>query len=131
MFKENKGEVLHGILLIVLFSFSAFYIAEFEFVKQLSFSPLIVGIILGMLYANSLRVVFLQGCNFRCLYCANPDTIDACGGKPTPAEEILRMATDQKPFFGRRGGVTFSGGEPTFQATALVPLVRQCLTCEK
>ena len=40
-------------------------------------------------------VVFLQGCNFRCLYCANPDTIDACGGKPTPAEEILRMATDQ------------------------------------
>lgn len=55
MFKENKGEVLHGILLIVLFSFSAFYIAEFEFVKSLSFSPLIVGIILGMLYANSLR----------------------------------------------------------------------------
>ena len=55
MFKENKGEVLHGILLIVLFSFSAFYIAEFDFVKRLSFSPLIVGIILGMLYANSLR----------------------------------------------------------------------------
>ncbi|WP_304999069.1 YeiH family protein [Phocaeicola sartorii] len=55
MFKENKGEVMHGILLIVLFSFSAFYIADFEFVRQLSFSPLIVGIILGMLYANSLR----------------------------------------------------------------------------
>ena len=55
MFKENKSDVLHGILLIVLFSFSAFYIAEFEFVKSLSFSPLIVGIILGMLYANSLR----------------------------------------------------------------------------
>lgn len=55
MFKENKGEVLHGILLIVLFSFSAFYIADFDFVKRLSFSPLIVGIILGMLYANSLR----------------------------------------------------------------------------
>lgn len=55
MFKDNKGEVLHGILLIVLFSFSAFYIAEFDFVKKLSFSPLIVGIILGMLYANSLR----------------------------------------------------------------------------
>ncbi|MBQ8276870.1 MAG: YeiH family putative sulfate export transporter [Bacteroidaceae bacterium] len=55
MFKENKGDVLHGILLIVLFSFSAFYIADFDFVKRLSFSPLIVGIILGMLYANSLR----------------------------------------------------------------------------
>lgn len=55
MVKAHRGEVLHGILLIVLFSCSAFYIAEFEFVKRLSFSPLIVGIILGMLYANSLR----------------------------------------------------------------------------
>lgn len=34
------------------------------------------------------------------------------------------MAVDQKPFFGRRGGVTFSGGEPTFQAAELVPLVK-------
>lgn len=55
MFKENKGDVLHGILLIVLFSFSAFYIAEFQLMKSLSFSPLIIGIILGMIYANSLR----------------------------------------------------------------------------
>lgn len=55
MFKENRGEVLHGILLIVLFSFSAFYIAGFDFVVRLSLSPLIVGIVLGMLYANSLR----------------------------------------------------------------------------
>ena len=70
-------------------------------------------------------VVFLQGCNFRCLYCANPDTIETCGGTPTEASEILRMAVDQKPFYGRRGGVTFSGGEPTFQAAALVPLVRE------
>ncbi len=54
-FKENRPDVLHGILLIVLFSFSAFYIADFEFVRKLSLSPLIVGIILGMLYANSLR----------------------------------------------------------------------------
>ena len=69
-------------------------------------------------------VVFLQGCNFRCLYCANPDTIEAGGGTPTEASEILRMAIDQKPFYGRRGGVTFSGGEPTFQAAELVPLVR-------
>ena len=53
--KENRGNTLHGILLIALFSFAAFYIAEIPFVKQLSFSPLIVGIVLGMLYANSLR----------------------------------------------------------------------------
>ena len=33
-------------------------------------------------------VVFLQGCPFRCLYCANPDTIDAKGGTPTPPKEM-------------------------------------------
>lgn len=70
-------------------------------------------------------VVFLQGCNFKCLYCANPDTIDSHGGKPTEAEEIVRMAVSQKAFFGRRGGITFSGGEPTFQAKALIPLCRR------
>ena len=53
--KENRANTFHGILLIGLFSFAAFYIAEIPFVKGLSFSPLIVGIILGMLYANSLR----------------------------------------------------------------------------
>lgn len=80
---------------------------------------------LGTFDGPGLRlVVFLQGCNFRCLYCANPDTIQAGGGRATPAAEILRMAVDQKPFFGRRGGVTFSGGEPTFQAAELIPLVR-------
>lgn len=53
--KGNRANTLHGILLIALFSFAAFYIAGFSFVKELSLSPLIIGIILGMLYANSLR----------------------------------------------------------------------------
>ena len=47
--------MLHGILLITLFSCAAFYIGDMAFVKSLSLSPMIVGIILGMLYANSLR----------------------------------------------------------------------------
>ncbi len=70
-------------------------------------------------------VVFLQGCPFRCLYCANPDTIDAKGGTPTPPEEILQMAISQKAFFGKKGGITFSGGEPTLQAEALIPLFKE------
>ena len=70
-------------------------------------------------------VVFLQGCPFRCLYCANPDTISFDGGTPTEYDHILKMAINQKPFFGKRGGVTFSGGEPTAQAKELVPLVKQ------
>ena len=58
-------------------------------------------------------VVFLQGCNFRCLYCANPDTIDTKGeSTETTIDEIVRMAVSQKAFFGKKGGVTFSGGDP-------------------
>lgn len=70
-------------------------------------------------------VVFLQGCRFRCLYCANPDTIALKGGTPTPPEEILKMAISQKPFFGKKGGITFSGGEPTLQAETLLPLFEE------
>ena len=69
-------------------------------------------------------VVFLQGCPFRCLYCANPDTIAFDGGTPTEPEHIINMAVNQKPFFGKRGGVTFSGGEPTAQAKDLIPVVK-------
>lgn len=47
--------MLHGVLLMTLFSCAAFYIGDMDFVKRLSFSPMIVGIVLGMLYANSLR----------------------------------------------------------------------------
>ena len=66
-------------------------------------------------------VVFLQGCPFKCLYCANPDTIAFEGGTMTEEDEIVKMAVSQKPFFGRRGGITFSGGEPTMQAKELLP----------
>ena len=55
MSPKRLANPLHGILLIVLFSFSACYIADFQWGKHLSFSPLIVGIVLGMIYANSLR----------------------------------------------------------------------------
>ena len=68
-------------------------------------------------------VVFLQGCPFRCLYCANPDTIAFDGGTPTEIDHIVNMAVNQKPFFGKKGGVTFSGGEPTAQAKELLPVI--------
>lgn len=82
---------------------------------------------LGTFDGPGLRlVVFLQGCNFRCLYCANPDTIELKGSaEETSVEHIVEMAVSEKPFFGKRGGVTFSGGEPTVQAAALIPVVRR------
>lgn len=70
-------------------------------------------------------VVFTQGCQFRCLYCANPDTWDPHGGREITIPEIVRLAISQKPFFGKRGGVTISGGEPTLQRVALTSLFRK------
>ena len=35
------------------------------------------------------------------------------------------MAMNEKAFFGKKGGVTFSGGEPTVQAAELIPLVKR------
>ncbi|MBO8448496.1 MAG: YeiH family putative sulfate export transporter [Bacteroidetes bacterium] len=55
MATESRKSMLHGILLIALFSCAAFYIAGTDFIRKLSLSPLIIGIILGMIYANSLR----------------------------------------------------------------------------
>ena len=81
---------------------------------------------MGTFDGPGLRLVtFLQGCNFRCLYCANPDTIarECEKTKFLPGDEILHRALSEKAFFGRRGGITFSGGEPTLQAKALTPRI--------
>ncbi len=70
-------------------------------------------------------VIFLQGCNFKCLYCANPDTIEYLGGINYTPESIVQLARNQRPFFGNKGGVTISGGEPLIQAKALQILFKQ------
>ena len=53
--KENRNNTFSGILFVALFSMSATYLADFELLKHLGISPLIVGIVLGMIYANTLR----------------------------------------------------------------------------
>ena len=53
--KENRNNTLSGILFVALFSMSATYLADFALLKHLGISPLIVGIVLGMIYANTLR----------------------------------------------------------------------------
>lgn len=52
---EKRSSELHGILLIALFACAAFYIGEIPFLVNMSISPMIIGIVLGMIYANSLR----------------------------------------------------------------------------
>lgn len=56
MFSQKRGHMLHGVLLIALFSCAAFYIGSAHVFTALSISPLIIGIILGMIYANLLRM---------------------------------------------------------------------------
>jgi len=67
-------------------------------------------------------VVFLQGCNLKCLYCQNADTIKNEGGQLMSLDEIVRRAVNMKPYFGQKGGVTISGGEPLLQSKTLIPL---------
>ena len=55
MISEKRSSMLHGVLLIGLFACAAFYIGSAQIFKELSLSPMIIGIVLGMLYANSLR----------------------------------------------------------------------------
>ena len=67
-------------------------------------------------------VVFLSGCPFRCRYCHNPDTWakpPACEATP---DEVLARALRYRPYWGRDGGLTASGGEPLLQAAAVAEL---------
>lgn len=41
------------------------------------------------------------------------------------ADDILALANKQKAYFGKNGGITFSGGEPLIQAAALLPVVKK------
>lgn len=86
--------------------------------------------------------VFLKGCNMHCAWCHNPETISLmpevivdptkcihCGkcdegcysgarrevGKWITAEEVVEEILIDKLFYGEKGGVTISGGEPTIQ----------------
>ncbi len=60
-------------------------------------------------------VFFMQGCPARCLYCHNPDSWPENGGEKIEVEEIVHWALRGKPYYGGKGGVTFSGGEPLLQ----------------
>lgn len=61
-------------------------------------------------------VLFLQGCPMRCKYCHNPDTWEIRGGTVRSAEEVAAQICKYRRYFGEKGGVTVSGGEPMLQA---------------
>ncbi|BDP84015.1 hypothetical protein EfmAA610_12250 [Enterococcus faecium] len=70
---------------------------------------------LGYLGASIELVVFMQGCRMRCQFCHNPDTWNIGGGKEYTADELLDKAERFRPYWGDKGGITVSGGEPLLQ----------------
>ena len=68
-------------------------------------------------------VVFLQGCPLRCQYCHNPDTW-TMGGKEYTAEQVVSQALRYKNYFGDKGGVTVTGGEPLVQIDFVIELFK-------
>jgi pyruvate formate lyase activating enzyme len=68
-------------------------------------------------------IVFLHGCPLRCVYCHNPDTW--ANEKPAmefSPEEVLKRALRYRDYWGEKGGITVSGGEPLLQAEFVAEL---------
>ncbi len=66
-------------------------------------------------------VIFLQGCNFDCACCHNPDTIGQYNpmARQYSVAEVLELLREYLPFLT---GVTVSGGEPTKQLKFIIEL---------
>ncbi len=71
-------------------------------------------------------MVFLRGCPFRCRYCHNPDTWAGQGGFAATPMEVLDRAIRYREYWGEKGGITVSGGEPMLQAPFVAELFKKC-----
>ena len=72
-------------------------------------------------------VVFLQGCPLRCKFCHNPDTWDIKEKKIQESpEDTLKKIKRYKNYFGKKGGVTVTGGEPLVQSEYVLELFKLC-----
>ena len=67
-------------------------------------------------------VIFLSGCAMRCQFCHNPDTWNMQAGTPYTADELLEKALIYRSYWGCKGGITVSGGEPLLQIDFLLEL---------
>lgn len=65
------------------------------------------------------NVIFLNGCKLRCKFCHNPEmwTMQDLNYEPI---DIYNKVIRYKTYFGKKGGVTFSGGEPLLQSDFVI-----------
>lgn len=67
-------------------------------------------------------VIFAQGCNHNCKGCHNPSTHPFNGGTEMSVDELINDIK-KDPLLD---GVTFSGGDPFFQAKEFTTLAKHC-----
>jgi anaerobic ribonucleoside-triphosphate reductase activating protein len=65
-------------------------------------------------------VLFFQGCPHHCPGCQNPDTWDPAGGTEFAASQAAEAILQTRYL----DGVTFSGGDPLFQAEGALEIAR-------
>ena len=75
-------------------------------------------------------VLFLQGCNFNCLACHNPQTIPLRTPRAieSTVNELLAQIREAMPFIS---GITVSGGEATLQSEFVLELFRAIKSSEE
>lgn len=69
-------------------------------------------------------VIFLNGCKKRCLFCHNPEMFTMKKDNMTELELVNKIKR-YKTYFGKKGGVTFSGGEPLLQTNFLIKVLKE------
>lgn len=62
--------------------------------------------------------IYFAGCTHHCPECHNPESWDPTGGTEMTVDEIMEHVREQDY------NVSLSGGDPLFQATALLPLLK-------
>ncbi len=70
-------------------------------------------------------VVFLSGCAMRCRFCHNPDTWKLQSGTMYTADEVIEKSLRYRSYWGNKGGITVSGGEPLLQIDFLLELFQK------
>ncbi len=81
----------------------------------------------GLLDGPGVRyVIFLQGCPLRCIYCHNPETWNIKENKLMTVSELMTNILKYKDYFGEKGGITVSGGEPLLQSAFVTELFKEC-----
>ena len=82
---------------------------------------------MGLVDGPGIRtVIFLQGCNMRCLYCHNPEMWNTDTIKEYTVEKLMAVINRYKPYYKDNGGITVSGGEPLMQSEFLTELFKEC-----